>query len=193
MNRHCRSLVKVLSLLLLLAPVCVVWVRSYIVIDAVEYLSIDPATSVTRPGRVTWCVACADRGLFTSRFGSDVQRWSAPPPGYLRRTLYFASEGGPFFTNVKVRLPQRRTPLWLAGLGFQFARWPGDPMWEISFPLWFLPACVLGLPIGLMALRRPRRRRRRRCGQCVTCGYDLRATPDRCPECGATMAAPDTR
>ena len=50
-----------------------------------------------------------------------------------------------------------------------------------------LPLAVLPLGRGaLVAWRRTTRRQRGDARLCASCGYDLRATPDRCPECGAT-------
>ncbi len=48
------------------------------------------------------------------------------------------------------------------------------------------------LPFGgayyLLLHRRIRAAQRLRNAECVKCGYDLRATPDRCPECGTIPA-----
>ena len=58
----------------------------------------------------------------------------------------------------------------------------------IEAPFWLPVLLTLVLPITLGILRAKAHRRNRR-GLCRACGYDLRATPDRCPECGAVPPA----
>jgi hypothetical protein len=57
--------------------------------------------------------------------------------------------------------------------------------WYLQCPYWALFTLNAFLPLvrGWGWLRR-RRRRRRGPGVCAACGYDLRASPKRCPECG---------
>jgi hypothetical protein len=59
----------------------------------------------------------------------------------------------------------------------------------VCVPIWFVVALAT-LPVGVARTRTVLSRRlRARRGMCPDCGYDLRGTPDRCPECGKAAAA----
>jgi hypothetical protein len=175
----------VLSLVLCIAAAAL-WVRSYWVADT-YFVPSDPDTFVG-----------SSRGRFFA-FGRPAPlppevvallNRRTPPRGYRR--------GAPFDFR-----PRRGSPgepgyrgsfefvgvSWFSTLGGRFPAQGGRrgggyiaPVWQATAPHWIV-ATLLGLLPAARLVRHLRRRRFGR-GLCATCGYDLRATPERCPECG---------
>ena len=54
---------------------------------------------------------------------------------------------------------------------------------QAVYSYWFIVLLFSPWPIAWL-VRWQMRRRTKVAGVCMNCGYDLRATPDRCPECG---------
>ena len=62
------------------------------------------------------------------------------------------------------------------------------PDQHVRIPDWLLIASTLLLPCPWIA-RAIKHKRTKAAGLCPHCGYDLRATPERCPECGTAAAS----
>ncbi len=73
-------------------------------------------------------------------------------------------------------------PAWFGLLGLAH----NQPVssFSIGAPIW-LPIILASLLPARRVWKFVRHRNRLSAHRCTTCGYDLRATPHRCPECGA--------
>ncbi len=99
-------------------------------------------------------------------------------------------DGGIMGVLRRRTLMGRAQPGWEPGWDHNY--WQSDStgtktsLLVIRLPYW-LPVLLFGIaPLWwLIGWDRRRLARRRAAGCCTQCGYDLRASPDRCPECGA--------
>jgi hypothetical protein len=197
MKRCLLNLLTALSLLLCVAAVAL-WVRSYWHFDKLTLWRNRPSAQSQRsdaeivtvgsmPGRVLFAavrVAGADARWFEWAY-SDTP--SIRDPG-----LHLA--GGGWAYN---RRATRQMPLFTAHYQVRDASSPwttgngGSALGterSITVPHWLLILLTAVAPLAWLRsdLARRHRRRRVRHNLCPRCGYDLRATPERCPECGAT-------
>jgi hypothetical protein len=164
-----RLLFTALSALSLL--VCVVtlalWMRSYWVNDSFDWGRPTVRHSIgSNRGNIWW-----DR--------IDITK--SPQASFSRGTGYDRHPAGAFNDTFP--------PTWsFAGFAWRhavFSLTPGSGAVDtrnLRVPDWSIALAMLVLP-GLWLMTR-RLRNRRADGLCRRCGYDLRATPGRCPECG---------
>lgn len=173
-----------------------IWMRSYRTADSVALLhwSYGPRSDTEH----VWSMTSA-RGGMRIQYQSDVcvkgtsetmrpQPWHTAHPS----PMY------PFF-GERSSAPGAKQPCFMVQIGFDVASTrSGDPpeiIRGVIAPHWFWVISSAVVPMicaGRYCARRGRRHREKM-GLCLGCGYDLRASKDRCPECGTPMPAQEAK
>jgi hypothetical protein len=194
-RRRLLNLLMVLSLLMFVAT-CVLWVRSFIRSDMAGWITFEGGHY---DGHVceSWASSNVGEVVLSRR-----HRWfhytDGPPAQYSPWPLSWFTH--PADETLKVRhSATARPPHGVYFAGFSAGRyesnnssaggWARERQTVVSVPHWFLAAVLLA-PAAKRATDAARAARRRRLAslrRCGRCGYDLRATPKRCPECGSPV------
>jgi hypothetical protein len=160
---------------------CGVWLRSQLRVDDFCYAGggrLD-ALSIYR-GRVrfevvydfTLTTPLAHRAYAFSKQWEDPRPWHELSPKPVMGKLF--------------NIPKQRSPILSDTAGYDYLVLD-QPLWPLMLLLF---AGVAG-PSLLAARRNAVARGRIARGQCPACGYDLRASPHRCPECGRGYGTTD--
>lgn len=180
MRRRLLTFLSVLSFFLLVV-VCSAWVRSRVVRDYGWAWLPWPADAAGQ----RWLKTDVDTG------GGQLELAWKPWTITDRKLLIQHDELGASdtyhrtFPDVPKRYAYSDPPAPWNEIGF--ASFSGRTHSSVTVPYWFLALLTAVLPTARL-VGRARRRRLVRAGRCPTCGYDLRGSPRRCPECGAAPA-----
>ena len=208
--RFLFNALTVTSLLLCLAT-AVLWLRSYRAGDqlnifwgASTVVAVDEWGRQLRAGwRLEWVSINGGVGVWWERLEPPGRATSAPPGFSTDRLTHRPAPGEAFASGVYPNValiepvhgfwqhPDGHHWVWRRG-GFNAfgSKAPHPSEFRAAVPHWFLVPIAALLPTTRLLARRHRRRRARATrGRCLTCGYDLRATPNRCPECGTAATA----
>jgi hypothetical protein len=181
-SRHLLTIVTVLSLLLCVAT-CLMWVRGYWWTDRAFWKRADHLYWIQSwRGEVSVQVE-ASRLSAISGFGLERER----------EDTYDGNASSRLWDIRWVSFPAPPNKIILrswAGFWYCTLEAPtGILVAEVAAPSWSIALATAALPLGwtIAQIRSSARsRRRQRLGLCATCGYDLHASVDRCPECGTT-------
>jgi hypothetical protein len=177
MRRLTSNFISVLSLLLS-ATVVAVWIHSFFAHDWARCGNEDFGYfyNLRLYKKTGYELHSVNGRLTLIRFRDALEA----QPGFSRRGFIWQKGESTWF----VRSDERRQPRGggMGGAGTQFTT-TEKVIFSFS-ELWFIVA-VLGLTV-VWEVRR-RRRARTKSGFCPTCGYDLRASSERCSECGTPI------